>query len=146
MKKNRKLFFASDHNGVLLLKDLISFCLEREDDIEEFPVGNLDYVDVTNWIINAVLQTENSMGILICGSGLGVSIAANRNPEIRAALCRTVEDARLARRQINANILCLGSRYTSFLEAKECLGVFLLEPFKEENHQLAVTKLSSFMY
>lgn len=141
-KGQRKLFFSADHNGVLLLKELISFCAEKGCSIEEFPVDHLDFIDVISQLIESVLKTHNSMGILICGSGLSASIAANRNPKIRAALCRTPEDARLARRQNDANVLCLGSRYTTSFVAKQCIEIFLSEPFKKENHQALVAKLS----
>lgn len=140
---NQKLFFSSDHNGVFLLKELIICSKEQGFEVEEFPVGHLDYIDVTMKAIEFIKKNQEGRAILICASGLGVCIAANRDPSIRAALCRTPEDARLARRQNDANLLCLGSRYTSSFVAKQCLDVFLKEPFKVDNHRLSVDKLYS---
>lgn len=138
-----KLFFSSDHNGEPLLKELIIHSREQGFATEEFPVSHFDYIDVTLKAIEFIHQNPGGKGILICASGLGVCMAANRDPHIRAALCRTPEDARLARRQNDANILCLGSRYTSTFVAKQCLDQFLSESFKKENHQRAVDKLTS---
>lgn len=140
---NCKLFFSSDHNGVLLLRELIIHSKERGFTTEEFPVDHFDYIDVTLKAIEFIHRNPESKAVLICASGMGVCMAANRNPRIRAALCRTPEDARLARRQNDANILCLGSRYTSTFVAKQCLDMFLEESFKKENHQYAVDKLNS---
>lgn len=142
---SRKLFFSSDHNGVALLGELAAYAREKGFEAEEFPVGQLDYIDITLKAIEFIHHNPGASGILICASGLGVCIAANRDPNIRAALCRSPEDARLARRQNNANILCLGSRYTSTFIAKQCLDLFLAEPFKVENHQKSVKKLASFL-
>lgn len=140
---NCKLFFSSDHNGVSLLKELIIHSKDRGFAIEEFPVDLFDYIDVTLKAIEFIHQNPDSKAVLICASGIGVCMVANRNPRIRAALCRTPEDARLARRQNDANILCLGSRYTSTFVAKQCLDMFLDESFKKENHQYTVDKLNS---
>ncbi len=141
---NHKLFFSSDHNGIALLKELITYSKGRGFETEEFPVGHLDYIDVTLKAVEFIHQNPEGRSILVCASGLGVCMAANRDPNIRAALCRIPEDARLARRQNDANILCLGSRYTSTFVAKQCLDQFLGEPFKKENHQRSVDKLNSF--
>lgn len=139
---DHKLFFSSDHNGKTLLKELIIYSREQGFTTEEFPIGHFDYIDVTLKAIEFIHQNPRGKGILICASGIGVCMAANRNPHIRAALCRTPQDASLARRQNDANILCLGSRYTSPSIAKQCLDQFLREPFKKENHQRAVDKLT----
>ena len=81
-------------------------------------------------------------GVLICGSGIGVSIAANRTPAIRAALTHDVEDARLARRHNDANVICFGGRTMAADTARNCLRVFLETEFEGGRHARRVEKLS----
>lgn len=99
----------------------------------------VDYPDIAN--VLAAAMPVGDMGILICGSGIGISIAANRHANIRAALCHNVEYAKLAREHNNANVLALGARYLTEEEAYKIVITFLETPFLEGRHATRVAKL-----
>lgn len=142
--KPRRILLGSDHTGVSLRKELSEYLHSNGFVVIDVGIedgSSLDYVDVTKELI-AELDPITDLAVLICGSGLGVSIAANRSSSVRAALCRNPEDARLARRQTNANVLCLGSRYITSDQARACVEMFLETPFKLENHAISTNKLS----
>lgn len=135
---------ASDHAGVALKEFLIAqlgaFGFVPED-LGPSNTDSVDYPDYANRLCQWVLAEEGRRGILICGSGIGMSIAANRHKAIRAALCRSVQDAQLARQHNNANVLCLGERVTDAVTAKEILQHFLVTPFEGGRHALRVEKM-----
>lgn len=140
----RRILLGSDHTGVALRKELGEYLQSNGLVVIDIGIEEgspLDYVDITKELI-AELDPSADLAVLICGSGLGVSIAANRSSSIRAALCRNPEDARLARRQTDANVLCLGSRYITPDQAKACVDMFVQTPFKSENHTISTNKLA----
>lgn len=142
--ESRRILLGSDHTGVALRKELVKYL--QSNGLVVIDVGieegsQLDYVDITKELI-AELDPSTDLAVLICDSGIGVSIAANRSSSVRAALCRTPEDAQLARRQTKANVLCLGSRYITPDQAKACVEMFLQPPFKAENHATSTNKLA----
>lgn len=135
---------ASDHAGVALkevLKDQLLALGMLPEDLGAHSKDSVDYPDYANQLAKWVLARDARRGILICGSGIGMSIAANRHKGIRAALCRNVEDASLARQHNNANVLCLGERLTDTQAAKEILKVFLTTAFEGGRHETRVTKM-----
>lgn len=102
----------------------------------------VDYPDISERVCQAVLSGRAERGVLMCGTGIGMSIAANRHPGIRAATCATPEMARLARGHNNANVLCLGRRILSLEACLEILDVWLDTPFSEaERHKRRVQKM-----
>ncbi len=102
----------------------------------------VDYPEVAQRVCAAVLKGEADCGVLICGTGIGVSIAANRHKGIRAAVCCSPETARLSRTHNNANVLCLGRRSLTLEACLELLGVWLSAPFSgEARHQRRVEKM-----
>lgn len=108
------IIMASDHRGYELKEQLKTFF--NEENIITIDVGTyskepVDYPDFAKSGVEKILEDKNNVGIFICGSGIGMSMAANRNPKIRAALCLTPEMAMLARKDNDANVLCLGSRF-----------------------------------
>jgi ribose 5-phosphate isomerase B len=139
---------ASDHAGVemkrLLAAKLISYHYPM---IDLGPNGSesCDYPDYAAKLAEA-LQQHADYGVLFCGSGIGMSIAANRYPWIRAALCYDVEIARLAREHNDANVLVLGTRIMPSAEiAWQCLQTFLTTAFAEGRHTARVAKLANML-
>lgn len=105
--------------------------------------ASLDYIDITKKSVSTLMGTTGkTFGVFICGSGIGVSIAANRYPEIRAALCHSPAEAMLARQKSNANVLCLGGDTIETTLAIETLEAFLTTSFLDERKKL-IEKLSN---
>ena len=104
---------------------------------------SVDYPDYAASLAQVMLQDETARGILICGSGIGISIAANRFSHIRAALVSDVTSARLCRQHNDANVLALGERLTGVATAMECVDTFLSTDFEGGRHQRRVDKLIS---
>ncbi len=135
---------ASDHAGVALkeaLKDQLLALGLLPEDLGALSRDSVDYPDYAEKLCKFILGKKAARGVLICGSGIGMSIAANRHKGIRAALCRSVEDAELSRQHNNANVLCLGERSTSADEAKEILKRFLATSFEGGRHEARVNKM-----
>lgn len=102
-----------------------------------------DYPDYAHAASQALTSGEAERGILICGSGIGMSIVANKHKGVRAAVCESVESARLARKHNDANVLALGARMMSWEKAEEIILVFLNTPFDGGRHQRRVDKIDS---
>jgi len=129
------LAFGADHAGEILCSHLITeFSLKGHTSYrEKRDPGPIDYPSVVPFVVDHVRRGAG--GVLICGSGIGISIAANRYKGIRAALCHDVTTARLARQHNNANILVLGARIIGQTVALDCLDVFLTTEFQGGRHQ-----------
>lgn len=138
-----KIAIASDHAGYDLksqLKlELARFGFETLDLGTDGP-ASVDYPDFAQKVAEALKDGTVRRGVLVCGSGIGVSMAANRHRHVRAALCHDHLTARLARQHNNANVLCLGARTTGLDVAKDCLQVFLETEFEGGRHQNRVAK------
>ena len=104
---------------------------------------SVDYPDYAASLAQVMLKDATAKGILICGSGIGISIAANRFSHIRAALVTDVTSARLCRQHNDANVLALGERLTGVATAMECVDTFLSTDFEGGRHQRRVDKLIS---
>lgn len=135
---------ASDHAGVEL-KDILKSEL-AELGFEALDLGtnsndSVDYPDYGRAVAEAIADGRAAMGVAVCGSGIGISIAANRIKGVRAALCHNPLDARLSRQHNDANILALGARTTDANVAKDCLSTFLNTKFEGGRHQKRVDKL-----
>jgi ribose 5-phosphate isomerase B len=135
---------AADHAG-FELKNLLKSELERRAfDVTDFGTdgpASVDYPDFGAPAAAAVASGKADIGVLVCGSGIGMSIVANRLPKVRAALCQTVEAARLARQHNDANVLALGARMIDAETAKLILDAFLTTPFEGGRHAARVAKL-----
>ena len=150
--KTIDLIMGSDHRGLELKDKLLDFI--SPDDVNgetKFDVAviqnlrpheagkSVDYPDVVKEFGKSFdIYTH---GILICGSGYGVSIAANRFKDIRAVVCRTPKEAEMARRHNNANVLCLGADFTTTSQAKKIVKTFFTTDFEGGRHQRRVKKL-----
>ena len=143
----KKIFIASDHAG-FHLKELLITELEHLDlDIKLIDLGcdspdkSVDYPDFAQKLAKKI-KNKNDFGILICGSGIGVSIAANRFKHIRAALCHNARSAKLARAHNDANVICLGARFISEEKAFSTVEKFLNSNFEDGRHTRRVEKIS----
>jgi ribose 5-phosphate isomerase B len=135
---------ASDHAGFELKAALVEELKSAGTpvlDLGTYSGDSVDYPDFADALAQAVLTGKAARGVLVCGTGIGISMAANRHKGIRAAHCRDTTDARLARQHNDANVLALGARTTGPEVAKDCLRVFLATPFDGGRHQRRVDKL-----
>ncbi len=137
---------ACDHGG-LELKSLLKADLNSAGyeilDLGTNSTESVDYPDFGYALANAIDDGKASRGVLICGSGIGISIAANRHPNIRAATIHDSLSARLCREHNDANVLCLGARLIGTEVARDCLNVFLNTKFEGGRHDQRVQKLTN---
>jgi ribose 5-phosphate isomerase B len=144
MHKSINIQIGSDHAGVELKASIKSYLEAQGYSVQDFGTHNtdsMDYPDVAHPVANAVLNDANSLGILICGSGNGVCLTANKHQGIRAALCWLPELGALSRQHNNANILCLPARFISEQTAKEIVDAYLNAEFEGGRHQNRVSKV-----
>jgi len=141
---NKTVAIANDHAG-LMLKQLLLGEIEQLGytalDLGTNTADSVDYPDFGNAVAKAVTDGRAQFGVAICGSGIGISIAANRHKGIRAALCSTGLAAELSRQHNDANILCLGARLIGDAEARECVKRFLATKFEGGRHAKRIEKL-----
>lgn len=138
-----KIAVASDHAGFAYKEIIKSHLKDRAEiiDLGTHSEESVDYPDFGKQMGIAISQEEADFGILVCGSGIGISIAANRFPAVRCALCTTEEMAALSRQHNDANVLALGSRIIDEETAKKCVDAFLNTDFEGGRHQRRVDKL-----
>ena len=142
MTKN--IAIGSDHAGFELKTNLINYLkLLKINVIDKgcFSAERADYPDYGHAVAMAVLNKETELGILMCGSGNGINMSANKHKGIRAALCWNSEITALARQHNDANILVLPARYMDTKQATECVNVFLNTSFEGGRHQLRTEKI-----
>ena len=138
------IILASDHAGYPLKEEIKKFF--NNENIIAIDVGcysreNLDdYPDFAKAGIAKVLEDSRNVGVFICGTGLGMSMVANRNPQIRAALCTSKETASLSRKHNDANVLVLAGRHTSRRKAIKMIKIFLTTDFEKGRHQDRIKK------
>ncbi len=139
-----KIAIASDHAGFALkehLKKTLSRLSHEAIDCGTDSTESVDYPDYAARAARVLSGGECERAVLVCGSGIGMSIAANRFPGVRAALCRSVEDAEVSRRHNDSNILALGERFTQAKEAEQILHAWLNTPFEGGRHSRRVEKM-----
>ena len=139
------IIMASDHRGYMLKEQLKTFF--NEENIITIDVGSyskepVDYPDFAKLGVEKVLEDKNNVGIFICGSGIGMSMASNRNPKIRAALCLNSNMAMLARKDNDANVLCLPALFVKRRKAINIIKVFLTTSFEGGRHARRIKKIS----
>ena len=139
---NETIFIASDHAGFDLKKQIINSMKDNFIDLGADNENSVDYPDYAKKLVSKIKTTENSKGILICGSGIGMSIAANRDKNIRAGLAFKSEIAKLMREHNDANVLVLPGRFMNIQDALNCIKNFLTTDFEGKRHQNRVNKLS----
>ena len=140
-----KIALGSDHAGFELKEDLRAFLTERRVevlDLGAFGEAPVDYPDVAVKVAETVSRGEAERGVLICGTGIGMSIVANRFAGVRAALCHDDYTARVSREHNNANILALGGRMIGKALAREILKVWLETEFQGGRHERRLNKIT----
>ena len=139
-----KIFISSDHAGFKLKEDIKSFLKKKKYSCIDLGPDNdnrVDYPDYAHSVAKKVKINKNYRGILVCGSGMGMNIAANRHKNIRAAQCYNVKSTKLSRLHNDANIITLGSRLLSKKNALNCVSVFLKTKFEGGRHSKRIKKI-----
>ena len=139
-----KLAIGSDHAGLVLKREVRHALDERKLAVEDFGThtdDSVDYPDFAARVAQAVSRGDCALGVLVCGTGIGMSIAANKVRGVRAAVCTTEFEARMARAHNDANVLCLGSRVVGAGLAKEIVEAFLDQQFEGGRHERRLQKI-----
>ena len=140
----KKIFISSDHAGFKLKEEIKSHLSKKKisfKDIGPFNDDRVDYPDYAHKVARKVKTNKNNVGILVCGSGMGMNIAANRHKNIRAAQCFNLKSTKLSRLHNDANIITLGSRVLSKKLALNCVIVFLNTKFEGGRHLKRIKKI-----
>jgi ribose 5-phosphate isomerase B len=139
-----KIAIGSDHAGFELKEQLIAYLKLKNNTVIDkgcYSLDRADYPDYGHAVANAIINKDADFGILMCGSGNGINMSANKHKGIRAALCWNSEIALLARQHNDANVLVLPARYISVEEAQKCIDVFLSTIFEGGRHQARLEKI-----
>lgn len=142
------LVLGCDHGGLELKNAIKAHLLAHHPEIQVQDAGvntpdSVDYPDIAKQVCEAILQGQSDLGILICGTGIGISMKANRYKGIRAALVHSLFTATMAKQHNNANILCLGGRTTTPQEGAAWVDIWLSTAFEGGRHQGRIDKLDA---
>ena len=140
----KKIFLASDHAGFELKQAIRKFLIKKGKKIMDLGtknVNSVDYPDFAHLLARKMKKDKDNFGILVCGSGIGMDMAANKHKNIRAALCYNVRSAKLSRKHNNANVMTIGSRLTKKNVALKCVKAFLSTKFEGGRHLRRVKKI-----
>jgi len=140
----KKIFISSDHAGFKLKEAIKKYLLSKKLPFQDLGPNNndrVDYPDFAHKVAKKVKTSKNNVGILVCGSGMGMNIAANRHKNIRAAQCFNLKSTKLSRLHNDANIITLGSRLLTKKNALSCIGVFLNTKFEGGRHSKRIRKI-----
>ena len=140
-----KIAIGADHAGYLLKEIIIGYLNSLDYEVIDYGTNSeksVDYPDIIHPLANDVNNGKFEKAIIICGSGIGVSLVANRYPNVRAALCWNEEIVKLCRQHNNANILTLPARFISDLEAISFVDLFLSTEFEGGRHQNRIDKIN----
>ena len=140
-----KIAIGNDHAGTDYKQAVVQYLEEQGHQIQNHGTNSndsVDYPDFVHPVAEAVASGTADLGVVICGSGNGVSMTANKHQEIRAALCWTAEIAQLAREHNDANIISIPARFTSQPQAVNMVKVFIETPFEGGRHQRRVDKIA----
>lgn len=149
-----KIFIGSDHAGFELKQKILEFLFQQSNftnlngpldikDLGTHDLNSVDYPDFANLVSQELKEFKDGFGILVCGSGQGVAMRANKFEHVRAALVYNSEIAKLSREHNDANIICLGARFCTVVEAQEWIKLFLTTPFAGGRHATRVAKVSA---
>ena len=141
-----RIAIASDHAALALKSALVEYLRAAGHDVADlgpYHETSVDYPDYGYKLANAIADGSAERGVALCGSGIGISMAVNRNPAARAALVSEPLSARLAREHNDANVIAMGARLIGIEMAKACIDAFLSTAFGGDRHQRRVDKLSN---
>ena len=140
----KKIVIASDHAGYSLKEYVKKFLNRKKLQIKDVGANSnekVDYPDYAHKLSKVIKKNQKSIGVLICGSGQGMIMAANKHKNIRAALCYNVKSTKLSRLHNDANVITLGSRLISKKNALKCLNIFLKTKFEGGRHKKRIRKI-----
>ena len=142
-KKNENIVIASDHAGYKLKESIKKFLIKKRKKVLDLGPKNdnsVDYPDFAH-LLSKKVNGDKKFGILVCGSGIGMNMAANRHKNIRAALCYDIKSTILSRQHNNANVISIGARLTKEKVALRCVNAFIKTKFKGGRHLRRVKKI-----
>ena len=134
-----KIVIGSDHGGYELKKIIKKHLINQNITVDDkgcYSTDSVDYPEIAQAVCNSVAEEKNNLGILICGTGIGMSIAANKIKGIRAGLCHTEIEAKLTRQHNHANVLCLGGRIIGTELAKSIVDKFIITEYSKDKRHL----------
>ena len=140
----KNIFISSDHAGFKLKEFIKTYLSKKRINFKDLGPNNdsrVDYPDYAHKVAKKVKVNKNNVGILVCGSGIGMNIVANRHKDIRAAQCFNLKSTKLSRLHNDANIITLGSRVLTKKNALNCVGVFLKTKFEGGRHSKRIKKI-----
>ena len=140
----KKILIASDHAGYKLKEFIKKYLIKKNkliEDLGPFKKKKVDYPDYAHKLSIKIVKNNNFMGILVCGSGTGMAITANKHKKIRAALCYDLKSTKLSRLHNNANVITLGSRLINRNTAIKCVNIFLTTKFEGGRHTKRIKKI-----
>lgn len=140
-----KIAIGCDHGGFDHKNAIKEHLIERGFDVSDFGIyekKSVDYPDIAVKVASSVAEGESTLGILVCGTGIGMSLAANKVKGIRAAACSEHFSAKYTRLHNNSNILCLGGRVIGIGTALELVDLFVDTPFEGGRHQIRIDKIT----
>ena len=142
--KSKKVVLASDHAGFKLKEEIKTFLIKKGKKILDLGTKNtisVDYPDYAHHLSKIVKRDRNQLGILVCGSGTGMSMAANKHKNIRAALCYNIKSTKLSRQHNNANVMTIGARLIKKSIVSKCVSAFLTTKFNGGRHLRRIKKI-----
>ena len=142
--KSKKVVLASDHAGFKLKDEIKKFLIKKKMEVIDLGTENtrsVDYPDYAHLLSKKMEKNKNQFGILVCGSGAGMSMAANKHKNIRAALCYDIKSTKLSRLHNNANVMTIGAKLTKKNVALKCVSTFLKTDFDGGRHLRRVKKI-----
>ena len=142
--KSKRVVLASDHAGFNLKEEIKKFLIKKRKEVLDLGTKNaksVDYPDYAHLLSRKMKNNKNQLGILICGSGTGMSMAANKHKNIRAALCYDIKSTKLSRLHNNANVMTIGAKLTKKNVALKCVSTFLKTDFDGGRHSRRVKKI-----
>ena len=142
--RSKRVVLASDHAGFNLKEEIKKFLIKKRKEVLDLGTKNaksVDYPDYAHLLSRKMKNNKNQLGILICGSGTGMSMAANKHKNIRAALCYDTKSTKLSRLHNNANVMTIGAKLTKKNVALKCVSTFLKTDFDGGRHSRRVKKI-----
>jgi len=142
--KSEKVILASDHAGFKLKEEIKKFLIKKKKKVMDLGTkknNSVDYPDYAHLLSKKMKKSKNHFGILICGTGIGMSMVANKHKNIRAALCYNTKSTKLSRQHNNANVMTIGARLTKKNIALKCVSTFLGTDFDGGRHLRRVKKI-----
>ena len=139
----KTIFLASDHAGFYLKKKIKTFLIKKRKKVFDLGVKNMNSVDYPDLAhkLSRKIKNNKQLGILVCGSGIGMTMVANRHKNVRAALCYNIKSAKLSRQHNNANVIAIGSRLTKKNVALKCIDTFIKTKFEGGRHLRRIRKI-----